>query len=210
MVAVRDEYERQLGVYAMTIIGTLPRGISRWLRTDLPNQIRRQLGIEVIEVISRGIEATSSSELETPDRDKIEAVSLDLRQLAAWRGANLRCTDGTLGQVKEIIYDYVSQEAIWFGVASHPLPFRTMLVPVSSVSISRGLLVCNLERTKILAQPPTQVGEGFASLTDEEHVCHYFDLSFSELRDVRVLRAGEPVPGGERNQQAIFAVSSPR
>jgi hypothetical protein len=55
-----------------------------------------------------------------------------------------------------------------------------------------------------LDQPHIDVGEGFASLTDEEHVYRYFGLPFDEVRDIRVLRAGQPIPGMQRNWQNII------
>jgi len=50
-----DAIEAEYGFrpYAATIISTLPLGVSRWLRRDLPSRVRTKLGIEVMHVISQ-------------------------------------------------------------------------------------------------------------------------------------------------------------
>jgi hypothetical protein len=200
LVAVRQEYTREEGRYASVVISTLPSGMSRWLGRDLANQVRRQLGATVIEVVSR-----PGSRSEVPGNEApVEASSLGLRGLALWRGTDLTCVNGYLGPMKEIVYDYVSLEPVWLTTRSHPLPFKTILIPVSAVSVTEGRLAANLTREKILGQPPTQLGEGFASLGDEELLCRYFGLPNPEMRDMRVLREGEEYPGLVQTQQAIF------
>jgi len=205
--AVQEEYERRPGAYAQTIISTLPAGVSRWLRRDLANQIRK-LGIDVIEVVARGSKASDGDSKVVASAAGTEgrgAASLDLRELAAWRKTELACLNGLLGPITEIVYDYATQQPVWLGVASHPLPFRTLLVPVNAVTITDRGLRANLTQEMILEQPPSSIGEGFASITEEEHLFDYFGLPFSELRDIRVLRAGDYPPGLERNEQAIFS-----
>jgi len=205
--AVREEIERKGDAYALTIVGMLPSGFSQWLKRDLPNQLRRQLGIEVISVVTRmnaGLAVVPRIADVSLD-EKVEASSLNLKALAAWRRTDLYCSDGRIGQIEEIVYDYMTQQPLWFGIESHPLPFRTLLAPVSAAWIIDGRLITNLTRERVLAQPPALIGEGFSSLTDEEHLYEYYGLPFSELRDVRVLRAGEPLPGSERNEQSILA-----
>lgn len=54
MLAIRDAL--LAGSYDGVILSTLPPGISRWLKFDLPSRIERTLGIKVTHV-------TSSSEL---------------------------------------------------------------------------------------------------------------------------------------------------
>jgi hypothetical protein len=34
-------------------VSTLPLGISRWLKRDLPTRVRSKLGVEVIHVVSQ-------------------------------------------------------------------------------------------------------------------------------------------------------------
>ncbi|MDQ3946496.1 MAG: hypothetical protein M3357_15370 [Actinomycetota bacterium] len=41
------------GSYDAVILSTLPAGVSRWLRKDLPHRIEHDLGIKVIHVIGR-------------------------------------------------------------------------------------------------------------------------------------------------------------
>jgi hypothetical protein len=45
--------EHGFRTYAATIISTLPLGVSRWLRRDLPSRVRAKLGVEVVHVISQ-------------------------------------------------------------------------------------------------------------------------------------------------------------
>jgi hypothetical protein len=69
-------------------------------------------------------------------------------------------------------------------------------------------LVANQTKERVLAQPHVDVGEGFASLTEEERIYRYFGLPFDELRDIRVLREGQPLPGTQRNWQNIIETES--
>jgi hypothetical protein len=112
--------------------------------------------------------------------------------------------DGLVGDLREVLYDYVSGEPVWLGVAARPLPFRTLLLPAQVARVIDASLVVPLTRNRVLDQPHIDVGEGFASLTDEEHVYRYFGLPFDEVRDIRVLRRGQPIPGTQRNWQNII------
>lgn len=51
--AIEQEHRSRGRRYAATIVSTLPLGVSRWLKRDLPNRLRSKLGIEVVHVISR-------------------------------------------------------------------------------------------------------------------------------------------------------------
>jgi hypothetical protein len=51
-VAIEHELEREN--YAAIVLSTLPPGVSRWLRMDLPTRIaRRHPGVRLIHVVSR-------------------------------------------------------------------------------------------------------------------------------------------------------------
>jgi hypothetical protein len=205
--AVSNELRASPRPYAQVIVSTLPQGLSRWLRRDLPSQVRR-LGVPVIHVVAQ---STSEQGRPEPTRNAPTADGLagnerplTLEELAARVGWPLFCEDGFLGDLREVLYDYVSGEPVWLGVASRPLPFRTLLLPAQAAHVVDGSLVVPLTRDRVLDQPHIDVGEGFASLTDEEHVYRYFGLPFDEVRDIRVLRAGQPIPGMQRNWQNII------
>lgn len=51
LVAIQDEYQSRS--YTITIISTLPLGVSRWLRRDLPSRTRSKVGAEVLHVVSQ-------------------------------------------------------------------------------------------------------------------------------------------------------------
>jgi hypothetical protein len=123
----------------------------------------------------------------------------------AWQGRELLAAEGPVGKVSEILYDYVTGAAVWLGLESHPLPFRTLLVPAGAVHLHDGQLTTSLSREMILSQPHASVGEGFSSLTEEEQIYRHFGLPFDELRDTRVLRQHQELPGGEINEQHILA-----
>ena len=59
--AIRSEVARhaQPG-FESIVVCTLPPGISRWLRRDLPNQVRSQTSLEVISVIGRSPDKRAS------------------------------------------------------------------------------------------------------------------------------------------------------
>ena len=205
--AVSNELHASPSLYAAVIVSTLPQGLSRWLRRDLPSQVRK-LGVPVIHIVAQSTSEQRPSELPTnatavPGHSGNER-SLTLEELAARCGGPVYAQDGFLGDLREVLYDYVSGEPVWLGVASRPLPFRTLLLPAQAARVVDGILVAPLTRDRVLEQPHIDVGEGFASLTDEEHVYRYFGLPFDEVRDIRVLRGGQPIPGMQRNWQNII------
>jgi hypothetical protein len=202
--AVKQEHRSRPG-YESTIISTLPAGLSRWLHRDLPGQVRRQLGVRVDHVIA-GSSGTSAGATDArTERGVAAAGGLGLRELAGWRGRGLHCQDGYLGDVHEVLYDYVSLEPEWLGLPSRPVPFRTLLVPAAEARVTGDHLSVPMSRDRVLGQPHIDVGQGFASLTDEEQIYNYFGVPFLEVRDVRVLRSGQELPGMEVNVQSITA-----
>lgn len=52
LLAVRDEMQRRPG-YNAIIVGTLPAGVSGWLRLDLPRRLRAEFAVPVIHVVAR-------------------------------------------------------------------------------------------------------------------------------------------------------------
>ena len=53
MRAIEETAIRRDGLYEAIVICTLPLGLSRWLKRDLPSRVRSRLGIEVEHVVSR-------------------------------------------------------------------------------------------------------------------------------------------------------------
>ena len=53
MDAIASEHASRGRAYQSTVVSTLPLGASRWLKRDLPNRLRSELGIDVVHVISR-------------------------------------------------------------------------------------------------------------------------------------------------------------
>ncbi len=52
LLAIEDELRNSPGFYDALIICTLPAGISRWLRLDLPHQAERRFTLPVIHVVA--------------------------------------------------------------------------------------------------------------------------------------------------------------
>jgi hypothetical protein len=216
--AIEQEHQRG-GPYALTIISTLPEGMSRWLRRGLPDQVRTKLHAPVLHVTARtaavGPPTPAGAQVPSTDSGQVSSMgsgqagseragaALSLRELAAFRGHDLESSDGVIGKVSEVLYDYVTGEPVWLGIAPRHSLFRTLLVPVRTVSKDGDRLFTQMGQDRILGQPHIDVGEGFDSLGDEENICRYFGLT-PELRDVRVLRTGQEIPGLERNQQGIL------
>lgn len=54
--AIRDAMPG--GPFDEIILSTLPQGVSRWLRQDLPHRVERAFGIPVTHVVSEQVDAT--------------------------------------------------------------------------------------------------------------------------------------------------------
>jgi len=204
--AIEAEHAASPEPYALTVISTFPPGLSRWLGRDLVHQVQSKLRLPVEHVITRRPDVRAGMD----DPASFPAIETDghalsLEEMALWEGREVHCADGPLGHVSEVLYDYVTREPLWVGIASHPLPFRTLFVPAATLRPENAHLRTPLRRSEVMGQPPVSVGEGFSSLTEEEALCRYFGLVFDELRDTRVLRPHQQFPGLVRNEQHILA-----
>ena len=125
--------------------------------------------------------------------------TLSLRTLADLRGCLVISADRTeVGQLIEILYDSVSEDPVWLGVApSRGLRFDTLLVPAIGAFEEAGAVRVPFVYNKIRNQPPTDHGEGFASRTDEQRLYNYFALPQSEKSDLRVLHERDDPPWSE-------------
>jgi len=52
LVAIEDELREHPGAYDAIVLSTLPLGVSRWLKLDLPHQVKRKFGLPVVHVVS--------------------------------------------------------------------------------------------------------------------------------------------------------------
>ena len=129
---------------------------------------------------------------------------LDLKEAAGWRRRQLWCLNGLVGEISMIVYDYQTMEPIWLGISVSTLPLRMLLVPAGTVRVEEARLLAPFTMEHILRQPPVLLGEGLTSLSEEDSIYRYFGLPF-EMRDTRVLRASEEIPGLAQSWQNIFA-----
>jgi hypothetical protein len=195
--------------FEQVIVCTLPQGLSRWLGSDLPSKVRKQFGFHVLHVVAgppwrEAAKTANPHPSASADAWPASDPPLTLEESAHWQGEQLSCVDGEVGRINGVMYDYMTRASEWLCVASQPLPFRTLLAPAGSARVIEDHLVVPYTREFIQAQPPIDIGEGFSSLTDEEHIYRYFGIPFTEIHDIRVLRPGQELPGSEVNWQNIF------
>src|SRR5581483_5279858 len=190
--AISLELNRPGRDYAAVVISTLPAGISRWLGLDVPGRVRRRFGLPVTHVVCHS-GAAASREDEAAAALRQPPQHWDLRSLSAYRGRAVYSADGhRLGTLTKIVYDYVDQTPVWLDVESG---VHTYLVPASAASGEQDHLRLCYARSTVVDEPPVDIGEGFDSLAGEHNLYDYFGIPFDELRDVRVLRLGDALPG---------------
>jgi hypothetical protein len=214
--AIGQQMSGPYAPFKQAIVCTLPQGLSRWLGSDLPSKVRKQFGIHVLHVVAgppwkevarSANPGPSTGTLATGDWPANDPP-LSLEESAHWQGEQLSCVDGDVGRINGVLYDYMTRASEWLCVASHPLPFRTLLAPAGTARVIENHLVVPYKKEFIESQPPIDIGEGFSSLTDEEHIYRYFGIPFTEIHDIRVLRPGQELPGSEVNWQNIFDEST--
>jgi hypothetical protein len=188
--------------YAMTVISTLPPGLSRWFRRDLQHQLQNRFGNRVAIVVAgqmRPASATAEQEIH------LNGEPVTLRQFYNRLGQTVHCADGLLGNMREVLYDYLTRVPLWVVISYKPLGVRPMLIPARALWDTGTHLETAMTKAQIEGQPAVTIGEGFSSLTEEENIWRYFGLPFDEVRDTRVLREHEEFPGQERVVQNIMA-----
>jgi hypothetical protein len=195
-----DDQIRRAGPYDALVISTLPLGVSRWLRRDLPRRASAKFGLPVVHVPSpRKVPAQPSGSASGPE----SAAEWDLAGLAEWLGSPVLCADGReAGRVSGILYDYVTGEPVWIELGSSPLRPRVLLAPAARAFPEGGRLRLAYTFETLHDQPHADVGAGFVSLIEEQKLHEYFGLPFREVCDLRVLHAGDPQPG--RHQYSGF------
>ncbi len=60
VLAVADEMREHGSEYNAIVVCTMPLGISRWLRLDLPHQVEKRFRLPVIHVIAQPVSTTAS------------------------------------------------------------------------------------------------------------------------------------------------------
>jgi hypothetical protein len=131
-------------------------------------------------------------------KEKAMPRSWTLRELTAWFDRDVVADDGVkVGELKEIVYDYKTMEPVWLGIGTGFLGIRTLLSPAQAATPDNGRLVVEHSGDYIAAQPEAELGAGFGYLLDEQDIYRYFDVPFDPAADLRVLREGEELPGGE-------------
>src|SRR5688572_21913470 len=101
----------------------------------------------------------------------------DLRSLAEWRGKDVMTSDDQrLGEVYEIVYDYITEMPEWIGVEGGPLGIRTFLVPAVDAEPEEGYLRIPYPKDMILQEPEFDLGEGFSDAGSETALHNYFGL----------------------------------
>jgi hypothetical protein len=204
--SVRKELNDSGRTYEAVVVSTLPHMFSHWLRQDQPYQIRRTSQIRLIPVNSRAIPEKNQAARGRPAQAATKSVPpmIDLTTAAALRRSEVYGTDGKLGTISMILYDYATGDPVWLGVTSGPIPVRTFLLPAQMVRVEGGHAIIPALRDKILNQPHVDIGEGIPSLSDEQHLYQYFGITHDRLRELRALHLRDDLPGQQVNWQSIF------
>lgn len=121
---------------------------------------------------------------------------LSLSELAGWRGRTLVSSDGLkVGNVREVIYDYLTGEPVGLGVGERLV---TLLIPARGTKLEGDLIRCEFSKEKIENQPPSDLGQGFSSWTEERRLYDYFGVVLDHQAELRVLLEGDDLSGQER------------
>src|SRR5690242_2162174 len=93
---------------------------------------------------------------------------LSLETVARWRSKTLLSSEGQeIGQVEQVVYDYLTREPIGLGVDEG---VESLAVPVAGARAEGDHVRCAFTREQIENQPPSDFGQGFSSWSEERHV----------------------------------------
>lgn len=122
---------------------------------------------------------------------------MSLSNVAGWRRKRLVSSDGLeVGTIREVIYDYLTGEPVGLGVGERLV---TLLVPIRGAKLEGDHVRSEFSKERIENQPPSDLGQGFASWSEERHLYEYFGVVLDHEPELRVLLVGDDLPGLERN-----------
>jgi hypothetical protein len=121
---------------------------------------------------------------------------LSLSNVADWRGKAVLSSDGFhVGEVREVVYDYLTGEPIALGAGERIVK---LAVPVAGAKLEGNHVRCAFTKEQIENQPPSDFGQGFSNWSEERHLYEYFGVVLDHEPELRVLLEGEDLPGQER------------
>jgi hypothetical protein len=60
MLAIEDAIREEDGPFEAIVLSTLPRGLSRWLKLDLPHRVESAFGLRVLHVVAQAEDVGSN------------------------------------------------------------------------------------------------------------------------------------------------------